>query len=140
MRKGFKVYVNYVENYKTALDTYSRCCSEKNNKFNSWLTRVQKKHENIDFLSILSLPLDHIEKMEQILEVSFPSPPSFPLSLPFPLSLLPSPSPFPSLSSNLSFPLPLLSLPSYPLSLLFSLFSSLPFPSPKRQSLTSPFS
>src|SRR3990167_10025879 len=99
MRKGFKVYVNYVENYKTALDTYSRCCSEKNNKFNSWLTRVQKKHENIDFLSMLSLPLDHIEKMEQILEVSFPSPPSFPLPFPFPLSLLPSPSPFPSLSS-----------------------------------------
>ena len=61
MRDKFKAYSSFIGNYQTAQDAVQRLTSEK--KFLSWLAEIQFPIEK--FLSYLSLPLDHLSRLEE---------------------------------------------------------------------------
>lgn len=66
---ALKVYGVYVGNYKNAQDTVLRLKTEKG-KFSQFLTEVYQRHTDTqDFLSLLSLPINHLGKIEPLLEV-----------------------------------------------------------------------
>ena len=64
-----QAYGIYVGNFKNAQDTVIRLKAEKNSKFNGWVQEVAQKHQDgYDLLTLISLPVNHIAKMEPLLE------------------------------------------------------------------------
>ena len=64
-----EAYGVYVGNFKNAQDTIIRLKSEKNSRFSAWIQEISSKyHDGSDLLTLISLPVNHISKIEPIIE------------------------------------------------------------------------
>lgn len=70
MGADLAAYGVYVGNFKTAQDTILRLRSERGSKFNTWANEVQQAHPNApDLLTLISQPVNHISRLEPLLEM-----------------------------------------------------------------------
>jgi hypothetical protein len=69
MRDGLQDYAIYVGNFKAAQACLLKLKAE-NSKFSAWLQETAQKYTDaMDLLTLLSVPLSHLETMEPILDV-----------------------------------------------------------------------
>jgi len=70
MGASLAAYGVYVGNYKTAHDTIQRLRAEKGSKFATWAAEVQQAYPHApDLLTLISLPVNHISRIEPLLEM-----------------------------------------------------------------------